>query len=645
MLITIASRGRRRRASARFPLLLATALAAASHAQDAAPSSTAMPKDGPAYPVSQLELAYIDPNPLFPKPEEMANTEVELMRVSDGFVQPRAGSPVTRLRIGDLPSMGTTSLYESALRAINQQLVFEFNERDFHAIVVSPLPEDIDRRSGRDLRAAGVTKMRLGIYAGRVKDVHTNASGDGEVAPEERIDREEHKWIRDGSPLQASPPQDLVRKDLLDSYLAQLNRHPTRRVDVELRPAGVPGGLVVDYFVAETKPWWAYAQVDDTGTEQTTELRQRFGGVHSNVTGRDDLVQFDYITGNFSEVNAVSGSYEIPFDRSQRLRARFFTVWSNYDATVSAIFGNDQFSSKQLDAGGQLIGTLFQHDELFVDAIGGLQYEHISVDSNASGGGYTASEDFALGLAGLRLDRTTQASSLRGEFSVLHNFGGLAGTDGDTLTDLGRQKVDEEDFTLMRWNSDISFFVEPALSPRSWRDPKVLAARSMAHELAFSLRGQHAFDRLIPQQTYVAGGFLSVRGYPESATAGDNVQTYTAEYRLHVPRLLAPDVRPKRLPGVGAFHARPKYDYTFPDWDLILRGFVDYAHVDYLDIDQVLEQEERLLGVGFGAEVRFKRFVTARVDYGFALKEVDLGNNESVDNGDDQVHFSVTLLY
>ncbi len=638
------SRERRsNRLAPQIVLLLLGALPLAAIADDAAPSATALPKDGPAFPVSELLLSYVDPNPVFPPPEVMANTEVELMRVSDGFVQPRAGSPITRLRIGDLPSLGTPNLYESALRAIDQQLVFEFNRRDFHAIVVSPLPEDVEKRTGRDLRPPGVTKMRLGVYAGRVKDVHTNASGDGEVAPEERIDRPEHSWIREKSPLQPDAPKDLVRKDLLDAYLAQLNRHPTRRVDVELRPAGVPGGLVVDYFVAETKPWWGYAQIDDTGTTQTTELRERFGFVHSNVSGRDDIAQFDYITGNFDEVQAVATSYEIPFDRTQRLKARIFGIWSNYNATVQAVIGNDQFKSDQVDAGAQLIGNLFQHDEFFLDAILGLQYERVKVENSINATRET--EDFTLGLFALRGERSSPASTIRGEFSVLHNFAGLAGTNGSDLDGLGRLNVDEPDFTLLRWNADVSFFVVPALSFRSWRDPKVLAAKSLAHEVAFALRGQHALDRLIPQQEYVAGGFLSVRGYPESATAGDRVQTYSFEYRVHVPRLLDPDIRPMRLPGVGDFHARPKYDYTFPDWDLILRAFVDYAHVDFIDRDSIQEFQADLLGAGVGAEVRFKRFLSARVDYGVAVKGITLSNTDSVDRGDDQVHFTATLLY
>ena len=41
--------------------------------------------------------------------------------------------------------MGVQQIYASAIRTLNQQLVFEFNRRDFHAIVVAPFPEDVER--------------------------------------------------------------------------------------------------------------------------------------------------------------------------------------------------------------------------------------------------------------------------------------------------------------------------------------------------------------------------------------------------------------------------------------------------------------------------------------------------------------------
>jgi hemolysin activation/secretion protein len=597
--------------------------------------------DGPRYPVSELVITYIDPNPQFPSPEEMAQIEVEMSRSADGLVGPRAELPTVRFVLAEFGALGVQNVYGSALRALNQQLVFDFNRRDFHAIVVAPLEDDIERRTGRDLRTDGNTRLRLGIYAGRVKDLRSFASGEGYESQEDKLDLPQHTWIREASPIQPGTDRDLVRKDQLDEYLARLNRHPARRVDAEISPARDVGGVNLDYMVAENKPWWVYFQIENTGTEETTDLRERFGLAHSNLTGRDDLAMLDYITGDFDEVQAVLGSYEIPFTREGRFKARVFGDWSEYDASVLGF--NNSFTGEQIDAGAQLIFTAFQYQELFADLILGGQYQHVEVENELAGTDQV--EDFAIGMLGLRTDRQGVSSSLNGELFVLHNFGDLASTHGDQLNELGRLGVDEEDYTLIRWNLDLSFFVEPLLSPRTWRDPSLIDTASLAHEIALSFNGQNALDdRLIPQQQQVAGGLYSVRGYEESAAVGDDVEIGSLEYRLHLPRLLAPSVEATRVPVIGEFHTRPKYQYTFPDWDLILRGFVDFGHVSQVDANS-FEDDQTLWGAGFGAELRLLRYFTGRVDVAWALRDVEITTTDEVESGDSEIHFSVTLLY
>ena len=635
--------------NARAVFRVVSALVAAALSATASLALEAKPSDRPAYPVSELIIQYVDPNPQFPVPEDMQRVEVELARVSDGYVAPRADEPVVRMKLSDLRTQGTPNLYASALRAINQQLVFEFNRRDFYAIVLSPLPDEIEKFTGRDLRAAGQTKLRLGVYAGRVRDIETYAAGFGAASTDEPItNRDEHAWILKGSPLQPGTDQDLVRKDRLDAYLARLNRHPSRRIDADLKAnSRFPGSVTLTYAVAENKPWWAYTQIEDTGTKETTRLRERFGFVHSDVSGRDDILQVDYVTGNFDEVHAFIASYETPFEKAGRFRARGFGTYSQFDASVLGF--KNKFQGEQYSVGLQGIANVFQADALFLDAIVGLQWEGVTVDNESVAPFVHQDAGFLIGLAGLRAERLGRASTLRSELSVLHAFVGDAPE--SELENLGRLSVDEEDFTILRWDLQTTFFLAPLFSPRSWRDPSYQTTRSLAHEAALSFRGQYAFgERLIPQQEQVAGGLYSVRGYPESVAVGDNVEVASLEYRLHVPRLLRPSDAPMRLPGVGAFQARPRYEYSFPDWDFVVKAFVDAGYVDPVKGGANNEKSNALVGAGVGVELRFRRFVTARVDYGVALldaEELDLGGNsiDVTDAGDDQVHFSITLLY
>jgi hemolysin activation/secretion protein len=581
----------------------------------------------------------------------MAQLEVEFSRSSDGLVGPRVGLETLRVRIDELPQLGTQKIYASALRALNQQLVFEFNRRDFHAIVVAPSPEDIERRTGRDLRQPGNTKLRLAVYAGRVKDLRTFASGNEFATAEEKVDRPEHAWIRDGSPIQPGTDEDLVRKDRLDEYLARINRHPSRRVDAEISPARTAGGVNLDFMVAENKPWWVYFQLENTGTKETTELRERFGFVHSNLFGRDDILQLDYITGNFDEVHAAIASYEMPLQRAGKLRARMFANWSQYDASVLGF--SDVFHGDQTTGGVQLIGTFYQHEELFLDAVTGVQWDRVNVKNDLAGS--DVGEDFFLALAGVRFERAVPTWSTRGEFTFIHNVDSVANTNGSNLLFLGRFGTTDTDFSLVRWNLEASFFVEPLISPLSWRDPTVFTTKSLAHELFVAVKGQNSLgNRLIPQQEQVAGGLYSVRGYVESAAVGDNVEIASLEYRLHVPRLLKPGGKPVKLPVVGDFRARPQYDYTVADWDLALKAFVDYGHVSYTRPD-VFEEAEHLLSAGLGTELRLERYVTARLDYGIALRkqgskivQAPTGGSftrPAVEKGDGELHFSLTFLY
>jgi len=156
-----------------------------------------------------------------------------------------------------------------------------------------------------------------------------------------------------------------------------------------------------------------------------------------------------------------------------------------------------------------------------------------------------------------------------------------------------------------------------------------------------SLRGQCAFgNRLIPQAEEVAGGLYTVRGYPESIVAGDSVIIGSAEYRYHIPRAFGIESEPRQLFG-QPFRYAPQYVYGRPDWDLILKAFIDAGRT--INSDRLsFEHDETLVGVGIGAELQFKRNLNVRVDWGFALEDLKSAN---VQAGDNRVHFVATILF
>ena len=81
-----------------------------------------------------------------------------------------------------------------------------------------------------------------------------------------------------------------------------------------------PGEVNLDNLVSEVRPWYAYAQVSNTGTKQTDPWRERFGFVHNQLTGNDDVLSIDYLTAGFEQSHAIVGSYELPVFNIDRLR-------------------------------------------------------------------------------------------------------------------------------------------------------------------------------------------------------------------------------------------------------------------------------------------------------------------------------------
>ncbi len=595
-------------------------------------------EDGLSYRVSEFSLQYAREHPDQPSVEELRAIEIELGRLPSGYVAPREGVPTERITLGDVSGAPSQQFYGSAIHTVNEQIVAEFTRRGLASVLVIPHEEDIDWSASRDLRPAGRTDLRLVIWTGQLLEFRTFASGE-RIPEETRIDNPAHARLKERSPVQ---PGGLMRKRELDRYVARLNRHPGRRVDTSLSAASEPGGAYLDFLVAENRPLTLYAQASNTGTEETTDWRERFGLTHTQLTGRDDILRLDYVTGNFEEVNAVFGSYELPF--TDRLRWRMGSSWTDYDASQFG-FVESRFSGTQWDVSTALVANFWQREDLFLDGFAGLRYQQVEADNVPIEGDDTTrtrgSSNFLLPEVGLQLERVRDTSSLRAALSYEWNLDSIAETDSDELEDLGRNGVDEADFEILQWDLLASSYLEPWLEQWFSDASRVPEDTVLAHEFLLGARGQYAFgNRLIPQDERIAGGFYTVRGYPQSAVAGDTVYLGSAEYRFHLPRLLPVQAVPKQVPGVGEFRVAPQQLYGRPDWDLILRAFFDAGHTTNNEslVGEIVD--ETLLGAGLGIELQLRNNLSLRFDWGRALREARGGE---INAGSSEYHFMMTL--
>jgi hypothetical protein len=609
-------------------------------AEDAAALPT--DSDGIAYDVSGFSLQFAQEHADQPPIDELLDLEVDLGRTTRGWVALRAGVPTETIALRDVPRLQERRFYASAVQVINTRIVEEINRRGVAGVLVLPHEADIDRRSRRDLRPPERTELRLVIWTGRLIEFRTFASGAG-VAEADRIDSARHARIKERSPIQ---PGDLLRKQELDDYIARLNRHPGRRVDYGLSEASQVGGMYLDFLVAENRPLSLYVQGANTGTEETSRWRQRFGLSHTQLTGHDDVLQLDFITGGFDGVFATLGSYEAPLWSFDRVRWRVGGLWSRYDASQFG-FVESTFEGGQWEFSGQLLANVLQEGPFFVDIFAGPRYQHLRVENDpldSPAGRQEESVGFFLPEVGIRVEHASDRFELHATVANEWNLPGIAGTSSHELAELGRTDVREKHFSILHWNAGASFYLEPLLFPSGFRDPNNRWMSTLAHEIAFSSQGQHSWgERLIPQHLAIAGGVYTVRGYPQSSVSSDGSVVGRVEYLFHLPALFAPNGAPIQLPWIGPFRWAPQQAYGRADWDFAIRGFLDVGRTLYAD-RVAGEENQTLLGAGAGAELRLWSNLILRFDWGRALRTIQEGDGELVRRGNDQFYFVGTLV-
>lgn len=590
---------------------------------------------------------------------DIVNSSMAKLSIADdgAYVAAQPDRETLLVRVSDIGASGAAKFYLSGISAVAQAVSDEVNRRKLVGVVVVFDAEDVNPEGGageQDLKEGAPSEIDLFVWTREVSLVRTIALGDRLEDADPKIDPLDrvHERIRNQSPLQ---PGSLLTRQELDDFVFRLNRHPGRRVDVALAGGDEPGEVVLDYLVNESKPWAVYAQLSNTGTKSTGVWRERFGFTHNQLTGHDDVLRVDYITSGFEDANAVNLSYDFPL-LSDKIRMRLFGSYSEFTASELGL-AQEQFSGETFAGGAEVTGNIWQRGEWFLDLTGGLRWSNVSVTNDLTV--QEGQEDFLFPYVGLTMSRFTDENATFINATLEYNASdALIGQDRDEIDNLGRQDV-ADDWTVLKFSAEHSFYLDRMFGAmgmsgpenREASEPTLRQWPTLAHEISLAVRGQYAFgDRLVAQEEEVAGGFFSVRGYPESAAAGDTVLIASAEYRFHLPRIF-----PVSDPGfIGAremgwsqydFRWAPQQDYGRADWDLIFRAFLDVGQTVNSD-PRPGESDETLVGAGIGAELQIKRNLNLRLDWGVALQEVGSEQQDDlVESGNNEFHFSATLLY
>jgi len=631
--------------------------------------------DGPAFAIGRFEIEYRNPHPDHPALEPIFPHRVQLERTPSGFVVPRSGGQTESVTLTGFPQ-AVESYHASALAVISRSLLGAVRDHGLLGVFVLPHPDDIDPNSEDDLRTKGNLALRYQVMTGRIKELRSLAIGQ-RITGDWLVNHKHHARIRQDSPLQPAvlaneEASDLLRKDVLEDYLHQLNRHPGRQVEAALATSQEGDGVALDYRVHEARPWTPYLQVADTGTERTSRWQSRLGIIHRQLTNRDDIFNLEYLNAGFDNLNGIAGSYEAPWFHAQRprwmktsgfepwwikwldrdripwwgnnrLRWRVSGGWNRVEIDLGELedFEVTEAITEDWNIGGQAIYQAYQRHNFFVDLYLGGRFRNVELDNQSLGN--SGDVDLSSGLLGARMERVNEYSSILGHFGV--EVGSAGGSDEDVINQ-GRSEADDN-WVALHWNLGVSHYLEPLFDRAAWEDPSTSASSTLAHEVALSFRGQYAFDyRLIPQVSQVIGGLYSVRGFDQGTSVGDSVYVGSVEYRFHLPRALPVRRVPLQLPLIGDFRATPQQVYGQPDWDLVIRTFVDLGYSDRNGGEDVLEFDQFLMSAGIGLEATFLGKVRARVDWARGIAEHhsnDAGRNRIDDSG--KFHFLFSIMY
>jgi hemolysin activation/secretion protein len=633
------------------------------------------PAKGPAIPVSGFELEFVDSDykaysesnkESFPNANEvLEGTTIALYRVKGSggtegssyltdWVPHPAEDPVT-YSLSAIPPDERLSV--SAIQRVMERVLetLKSEKYDLMGVFVDAEPGQLDMTAGGTDIRKGKSTFKVVALPGVVGDVRVVASGD-RVDEAERVNPPYGRFdrIRKRSPFQPDDPtKQILKGKELQNYLDRASRHPNRRVDAavtafkapvrspqnsvvpapastgaEAAPEGtassegsaqpLPGTIGLDYLVTELRPWSVFAQVSNTGTQSTGEWQERFGFFHSDLLHNDEILSIEYVTTNFKDTHGVNAYFDAPLGDSERIRWKVFGGWNQYTATD---VGNStaQFEGESPFLAGELSINLWQSGKYFFDAVGGVRWFDVYVN-NRDFVDVEGHQDFFVPYVGARLQSNARDKTT--DFGVFFDAS-VADVTSVDLADqerLGRLDPDR-DWMLLRWDLYQSLYLDPFFQ-------KDYETATLGHELAFRFRGQYSFgNRLIPQQMGVAGGLYTVRGYPESVVAGDDVMLFTGEYRLHLPQILGFDSSPEPILGMGEpFRFRPQFGYGATDWDLILRAFIDIGRSENSD-RKSYEFDETLVGAGVGVQLQVLRNLDLRLDLGFPLQDLESRND------------------
>lgn len=389
--------------------------------------------------------------------------------------------------------------------------------------------------------------------------------------------------------------------DRISMNMRVANENPARKLQLLLKNDEDYKSLNALIKTVDEKPWKVGMSLDDTGNDQTGNLRLAFNLQHANLFNLDHLATLQYIISpeKIDKVNIFSLGYRIPLYRLGD-SIDFYGGHSDVDSgTVQSgvlalnVNGQGTFAGLRYNQNLTRIAS-YEHRLLY-----GFDYRRFENNIDFAGnplGTTTEALPLSIGYAGSY--SAGRGSDFSGWVSLSQNI--PAGDKGETA-----------DYRKARSDADAGFTVFRAGAGASYTFPAEVQGR-------FTLAGQYTWMPLIPGEQFGMGGQGSLRGFREREFADDIGLTGSLE-------IYSPDIL--------------KF-FAVPTSQLKALAFYDAGYLERNKPQPGEDEFRNAASTGVGIRLAIDRYLTASSDYAFVV-----GPQGGHSSGSGRWHFKVSIQY
>lgn len=393
----------------------------------------------------------------------------------------------------------------------------------------------------------------------------------------------------------------------LKTQLERLRQKPTiDTINAELKPGTRPGEAWLQTTVVEKPALTLYTTLNNYRSPSVGASRWDIGLNHLSLTGNGDQLKLNYslLAGKFasSEIgkrNNFSASYALP------LSARDITLKLQYGQSDSLVI-EEPFDTLNITglSKNYLLGInvpLLQATQETFSLGLDLEHRRNQTFSNGINSNFTSgSRDGITAVTALRFSQNYSNRSRKYAIALRSNFSLGLSILGATDNPDNRSDLPDNDY--FHWRGQASWAYRLGQTP---------------HQVIARLNTQLSSSPLFTLEQLNIGGHSSVRGYRENQFLRDNAIIASLGLRLPIPWLT-------RDNGTPIFTALPFFD-------------AGYGR------NKGTKRSTDISSVGLGLLATPTDWLNARIDYGYALRNIDEGTETDLqDNG---LHFNVNLKW